>query len=277
METITSKVITPYAGFVVKGFSEEGKKYFVNVCFSGDIGPAESSDNGQVRVPMSIGDLTDDIDKKKQVCQCVDVIVNEGCVSRAEEDPEFKKSFVDFILGGIESKHKVRIGNVRALKLGYKGEFVKPQRIRVDKANLVKEIQCTCDFSVDPPDFTFHYMDESTGTRIDVLELPQYVSPSVALRENLQSFLGTSLRGKCQAKRHQNVDFKIYRKAVIVIANAEAMRLKVSSRRLTVLSSRLSVSASFSIWFPVRMDPDSAKAEIEKSGNLTVSIIVKKI
>ena len=288
MEHVNSKVITPSSGFVVKGFTENGLKCFVNVCFSFEIGPAQKSDDGRVRVPMSIGDMADDLDKKLQPCKCVDVIVNEGCIVRAGEDAEFKKSFVEFILSGVESKHKIKLGNMRALKLGYKGVAVKQQRVRVDRASFITEIESACDMPVDPPEFSFEMVNEITGDRVNVLQLPQYMSPKTVLRENLQEFLlGDTIRSvlslekKAEAKhRVKTIDFKVFRKAEIMISEAEGMKLKVSSRRLLVLSNRLSLSPSFSIWFPVRMDADSAKAELcciisENAPSLKVSIFVQ--
>ena len=104
-----SKLIIPQPGFVVKGVHGNSQKLFVNVCFSPDIGPAEESSDGRVRVPMSIGDLVDDLDKKLNPCKTVDIIVNEASVVRASDDTEFKKSFVEFLLTGVETKHKVKL------------------------------------------------------------------------------------------------------------------------------------------------------------------------
>lgn len=283
MEHVNSKVITPSSGFVVKGFTETGLKCFVNVCFSVEIGAAQKSDDGRVRVPMSIGDIADDLDKKLQPCKCIDVVVNESCIVRAGEDADFKKSFVEFILSGVESKHKIKLGSIRALKLGYKGVAVKQQRVRVDRASFITEVESACELPVDPPEFSFEMVNEITGDRLNVLQLPQYTSPKTLLRENLQEFLlggdavqrGLSLKRNAGAKhRVKTIDFKVFRKAEIVIAEAEGMKLKVSSRRVLVLSNRLSVSPSFSIWFPVRMDVDSAQAEF-CSPSLKVSLFVQ--
>jgi hypothetical protein len=275
-----SKVIIPQPGFVVKGVHGNSHKIFVNVCFSPDIGPAEESSDGRVRVPMSIGDLVDDLDMKLNPCKTVDIIVNEASVVRASDDTEFKKSFVEFLLAGVETKHKVKLERIRAMKIGYKGDSVKSQRIRLDKPNFVTEIPLSgCDLVGEPPEFSYEMVNESTGERFNVFELPQYKCPKLVLQANLQRFLGVSrsqsLENGVQAKRHRTVDFLRFQKAKIVIEKGAGIKLKISSRRVLVLSSRLSVSPAFSIWFPVRMDVDSAIAEYcKQTGQIKVSISV---
>ena len=247
----------PSPGFVVKGFDATGTKVFLNICYSTHVSSPHEDSSGRIRVPMSIGSVERELDRTGNACSVIDIIFNQEAVVNAAVDPEFKHHVMTLILGGVKLKHELDLADLRPLKLGYKGQHPKPQRIRIDKSSLIQELPTCHPTDLVVPEFDFWLVDGPGGSRIDVLRLAQYQSTESVLKQAMRSELGTGL------KRTSQSDLVGFTRAEITIHNIPniyLVSLQVSSERIVFRSAGLKFKQPVSIWFPIKMKAETATA-----------------
>lgn len=94
-------IIQPEAGFVVKTKDKDGQKVFINMTMHDLIDNFEEkpipqgdreklgSDVG-IRIPLSLGTVREDFDKKGEAAQVYDVIWNPKTIARCKTDASFR-------------------------------------------------------------------------------------------------------------------------------------------------------------------------------------------
>ena len=233
---MTASVVTPCPGFVIKGTTSPASKLFLNVCFSNLVREPHEDVAGRLRIPMALGPVELDYDKKGAPCTVIDIIVSEDTAKRATADTIFKSEFTDILLSAINVKYSIQVSDVRPLKMGYKGAVVRPQKIRLERNDTIREEIETNPDTYDLK-FSFHLMDESNGNTVDVLELPLYKSTDEIIRENLANEFAPSKLSSTSTvdlSRFTRAELKIFE-----VGNPWTMSLRVSNERLQVSSSSL--------------------------------------
>ena len=237
-ESTESTVIVPSPGLVVKGLSEDGQKVFLNICYSAHVRNPHQLADGRIRIPMSISEPKVDMDRKGNPCLVIDTVVSEEAAKNSTADLLFKAELVDLIVSQIQAKHKLKVGSLRALKLGYKGGIVRAQRIRLEKSDIVQDVR---DYTPKSwplssiPTFDMVLLDPGKSDEINVLELPLFRSTEKILRENMRSSLG-----RAEASTTANIEgYKYLRITLYNIINPSTLQLKVSSERLIVCRAGL--------------------------------------
>ena len=245
---VPSAVIRPTPGFVLKGFYA-GKKVFLNICYSDHIRSFYTDASGNVRIPVSLGELVESCDKNGNSYTVVDVTASEKAVRQAISDDSFKSEFMRIIAVGLKLKYNIAVSNFRPITVPYKGNHVRPQRIRLDPEALIQEVKTSRQPSGHSsgarsgvPEFSF-VLANNTGATLNVLELAQYKSTAATLRDNLLKAFGTS--DPVQAD-----NLLLFSFAEIVIhgvSDACLFRLQLSSERLVVSSKTLSFAGSLNV------------------------------
>ena len=106
-------MIQPIAGFVIKTRDDSGAKVFVNILHHDLIEPimkqhipAEEAAKASpdhtpvgIRIPLSLGTIKEDRDKKGDPVQCYDFIFNPQTVKDAQKDATFRQSMVEVCFG----------------------------------------------------------------------------------------------------------------------------------------------------------------------------------
>lgn len=105
-------------GFCVKTREfKTGKKVFVNICKTDSIPPPKditpdelleiiSSDSpGDFRVPMSIGEIREEKDKKGEEAKVCDIAIHPDFFKKVEEIEAFKNFFLTIVFHGLEDKY----------------------------------------------------------------------------------------------------------------------------------------------------------------------------
>lgn len=138
--------IQPNPGFVVKTKDQNGQKIFVNMTSHELVDPPEKkflpdSDSPAVRIPLSLGNIHEDFDKKGDPCQVVDVIWNPEAVKSAEKDHNYLHGLVELSFEYIKQKHDLTLSlKYTKPKIKYKGKTVQFQRIRAKKNPKIEQL-----------------------------------------------------------------------------------------------------------------------------------------
>ncbi|GBF96758.1 hypothetical protein Rsub_09614 [Raphidocelis subcapitata] len=167
VEETATEEITPAPGFVVKTADQDGRKVFVNVCSSDRIPapggwadglPPEAVESALVsaaasdgaagapppealRLPISVGSLRGDADKRGEACGAVDVVLNSGVLAAAARHRPLKAFLIDLVLSQVGQKHGLELDPKYKLpKMAYKGGAPAPQRVRCERQPLVREL-----------------------------------------------------------------------------------------------------------------------------------------
>ncbi|CAG9853671.1 unnamed protein product [Phyllotreta striolata] len=115
-----SKLVKPSPGFCIKTkeLTDKGK-VFVNICQTDAIPPPkdittkelqeilESDEPGDYRVPMSIGEIRTENDKKGEKAKVCDVAVNPSFFKKVTNIPEFKNFFLAIVFHGLQDKYNL--------------------------------------------------------------------------------------------------------------------------------------------------------------------------
>ena len=147
--------IQPNAGFVVKTQDDQGGKVFVNMThhelvegFSQKKIPKEDqakfeTDEG-LRVPLSLGSVREDRDKKGDPVQVYDFIWNTETVKKAQRDPGFRQVVVELAFNYIKQRFDRDLDfRFTIPKMKYKGDTIQYQRIKAKKAPKISEVEMT--------------------------------------------------------------------------------------------------------------------------------------
>ncbi|XP_063922562.1 PIH1 domain-containing protein 1 [Zophobas morio] len=119
-EQYPSKLVKPFPGFCIKT-REVGSdsKFFVNICHTDAIPPPkditekelanilESDDIADYRVPMSIGDVRTETDKKGEEARVSDVAIHPDFFQKIERSVLFKNFFITIVFEGLKDKHGI--------------------------------------------------------------------------------------------------------------------------------------------------------------------------
>ncbi|EAR96395.1 pre-RNA processing PIH1/Nop17 protein (macronuclear) [Tetrahymena thermophila SB210] len=141
-------VIEPEPRFVFKAF-EKGtqEKFFINVLTHPLIDVPEEKylvdyeNQPGLRVPMSLGRLKEDNDKKGDLCKVVDAIVNPKVADNLQKDPGLSQFFIQLLQGYCETKYKVTLDDKFSIpKLKYKGKSIEYQRVKGKKAPKIQQL-----------------------------------------------------------------------------------------------------------------------------------------
>jgi hypothetical protein len=66
--------------------------------------PIPDSEEKGIRVPLSLGEVKEDFDKKGKICQVYDIVWNPKSVKNALEDGTFKQVMIEFAIAHIKQK-----------------------------------------------------------------------------------------------------------------------------------------------------------------------------
>jgi len=123
-------VIQPSAGFVVKTKDQNGQKVFLNMTSHELVDPMEEkdlpdSDEPGIRIPLSLGTMREDFDKKGEPCRVVDIIWNPNSVKKCTKDMLFRQGMVELAFGYMREKFQMELSmRYTVPKMKYKGETV---------------------------------------------------------------------------------------------------------------------------------------------------------
>lgn len=110
-----------------------------------------NSDAEALRFPLSCSEVQPDTDKQGQPCSTIDCIVHSDVLAAAQQHRPLKAFLIELALQWAGSKHQLKLDQKFKLpKMTYKGLDVRPQRVRLDKKQLVTDITMQSD---DEPTF----------------------------------------------------------------------------------------------------------------------------
>ncbi|CDW72984.1 protein kinase domain protein [Stylonychia lemnae] len=147
-------MIQPQPGFVVKTKDKNGQKVFINMTTHDLVDPFEEkpipegdrekfgdSESG-IRIPLSMGQLREDFDKKGEAAQVCDVIWNPKTIERCKIDAQFRQIVVELAFNYYAQKFNVELDLRFTLpKMKYKGKTIQYQRVRAKKAPKIQEME----------------------------------------------------------------------------------------------------------------------------------------
>lgn len=149
-------VIQPIEGFVVKTRDQNGEKVFVNMThhsivegFQEQAIPAEdaaklgTSPKG-VRIPLSLGPVREDRDKKGDPVRVYDFIWATETVKKAQIDAMFRQQMVELAFTYITQKFQMQLDlRFTIPKMKYKGSTIQFQRVKAKRGPKIQEVQMT--------------------------------------------------------------------------------------------------------------------------------------
>lgn len=101
-----------------------------------------------IRLPMSVGDLSDTTDKKSRPARVIDVIVNPSIAKKIRPnahkvDNELLNLFGNILFEYINQKYKIVLLNEYIIMRGidYKGSYVKYQRVKATKKAKIEVVE----------------------------------------------------------------------------------------------------------------------------------------
>ena len=133
--------VTPTPGFVAKtrSFTRKGAKVFINVCSSDHVDKpapvegAESAEEVQMRIPLSLGPPREDLDKSGAVCTVYDVVFHPDAVEGALREDDFRSFMMQLTVHQIQQKHQDEVSlemTFPKTRGNYKGIAPLPQIMR---------------------------------------------------------------------------------------------------------------------------------------------------
>lgn len=138
--------IQPTAGFVIKTKDETGQKIFMNMVSHEMVDPPEEkhmpdTDQPAVRIPLSLGEIREDFDKKGDPCQVVDVIWNPKAVKKATKEPLYKQGLVELAFEYVKQKYEKTLDLQYSVpRMKYKGKTIQYQRVRAKKDPKIEQL-----------------------------------------------------------------------------------------------------------------------------------------
>lgn len=127
-EQYPSKLIKPTPGFCVKT-TEVGtnKKLFVNICQTDALPPPDDISESQLadicnsdeicnyKIPLSIGEVRNESDKKGIGAKAVDIAINTKLMYKIENSLLFKNFLLTVVFGGLQDKHNLHATDERVI------------------------------------------------------------------------------------------------------------------------------------------------------------------
>ena len=139
-------LIQPTPGFVIKTKDKNGQKIFLNMTSHELVDPPEQkympdSDQPAVRIPLSLGTVREDFDKKGDPCQVYDVIWNPEAIKQGQKEMLYRQGLVELAFEYIKEKYGVILDmKFTTPKLKYKGKTVQWQRVRAKKNPKIEQL-----------------------------------------------------------------------------------------------------------------------------------------
>jgi hypothetical protein len=149
-------VVQPLAGFVVKTKDQTGEKVFVNMTHHSilegmkaqAVTPEDAAKYGTaeqgVRIPLSLGPIREDRDKRGDPVRVYDFIWATEVVQRAQKEAVFRQQMVELAFTYVQQK----FGSFLDLrftipKMKYKGDTIQWQRVKAKKGPRIQEVEMT--------------------------------------------------------------------------------------------------------------------------------------
>lgn len=130
---------------------------FINMCEHELVDPIQEqslpdSDQVGIRIPLSLGELREDFDKKGGACRVYDIVWNPNTLKKALEDKNVRKAVIELAMDHLKQKKglplidsiaqtRSKIIGYTLPKMKYKGKTVRLQRIKGKKAPKIEEIK----------------------------------------------------------------------------------------------------------------------------------------
>lgn len=86
-----------------------------------------------IRIPMSVGRVKEDNDKKGEICKVIDVILNPIVADNLIQDANLQLFFVELIKSYIMEKHKIDLCGSRFFKRNLKSNNINIQNFQCQK------------------------------------------------------------------------------------------------------------------------------------------------
>ena len=97
-----------------------------------------------IRIPLSLGGVREDRDKKGDPVQVYDFVWNTKVVRDAQKDAGFRQSMVELAFNYIHQKFMKELDlRFTVPKMKYKGDTIQFQRIKIKKGPKISEVQMT--------------------------------------------------------------------------------------------------------------------------------------
>ena len=203
-QELPTATVIPVAGFVIKARTATQSKIFINIVGHNLVEAPHAKtlvdvNNQQgIRIPLAVGEPALVKDNSGADCEAIDVMINEVILKDTEQDAELKHMVVEIAIQAVGSKYKLQIDekSVTIPKLKYKGEKIRPQRIRVKKESSIEEVVDETNSVVSTPEpvkevkrripiFTVSYIRGDDV--MDGLLLPCYRSVTDTVANNLKT------------------------------------------------------------------------------------------
>jgi len=119
--TAEFKSIKPKKGFCVKARTDDNSKMFLNICHSEDVPPPPESldfnailstgsdEESLFRFPLSLGEFHTELDKSKNSCKCVDIVINSKFYEKVEKSSDLRDFIMTLSCVGLEKKYDINI------------------------------------------------------------------------------------------------------------------------------------------------------------------------
>jgi hypothetical protein len=148
--------ITPVPSFVVKTRAlESNHKVFINFCKSPRIKtfsrepqaptPEDPDPPERIRIPLSLGDAEQELDKNGETCTVFDVVMNPEVIDTCTGNSDIRSWVVDVAMGSIENKSGGgldRSFTTPRVRNNYKGSAIREQYIQ--SSLLTEEVSEIC-------------------------------------------------------------------------------------------------------------------------------------
>ena len=215
--------------------------------------------NGEqgIRIPVSVGERTEESDKSGEPCEAYDVIVADSVLKQTESDVEYKQLVCQLAIAAVGQKYKLDLDDRFTLpRIKYKGSTVKSQRIRIKRDSQIEEVLAdskNADLSKENViDFSIEYISNSDSSdRLDGFLLPIYKSITDEVAENLQTKMFGSTPSNSNDLQDRHVEISI--------------PLKIRPREAEISDEAVFLdlpgSPDFRIWFPIHFDSNRSSAE----------------
>jgi hypothetical protein len=284
-----SATVTPVAGFVIKArLTGSQGKLFVNIVGHNLVEAPhaktllDANNQQSLRIPLAVGEPALVKDNSGADCNAIDVIVNDAILKDATEaDLELKQMIIEISLQAVANKYKLTIDekSVTLPKLKYKGDVIRPQRIRIKKESEIQEVSTALDSVASESSLPDSQREKhNTSSRIPVFSI-SYTRPG---QEPLDGLLLPCYRSVTETLAN-NLKTKVFEVDTVKDLDIDELllgRICEINIPLHDLTSRRSVQLainddclkvdftgvkasydSFVLWFPTDLLSDQAHAE----------------
>ena len=278
-----SLVIEPTPVYVIEVNAQENK-VFINICSSKMVDSSGPTFSQMFRVPMSIGPVFRDVDKRGRIFDVIDIVVSPDIVRESLADSGIRDNFHALLLDSIEKKHSIKLrSDWKMIKEQYKGEKVRQHCIRNHRTNLIEEIAGPLhepkgrEDSFSDVVFTMIYKNPELTSSVDLLDVAGSDENEDEFKEGFtREFSVNGANHSCKKNLDEVLsNMSICELSLLNINNPRSYKIRVSSHRLHVTRSGMN-RKEFDIWFPKIMDNTCVSAQYDKEGRKILLSIKSK-